>query len=257
MDKFESGSWNKSDFWFELPEHLIAQTPITPRDHSRMMEISRAGGAISHRHFYDLPQALKKGDLLVINDSRVLPARLYGEKRETGGAMEFLLLEQREQDIWEVLVRPGKRAKEGTRFVFGGGLLEGEVLATVEGGNRLVRFSYEGSFYEVLEKIGQMPLPPYITQKLEDKERYQTVYSKEVGSAAAPTAGLHFTPRLMEELEGEWGCALPASRCMWGSGPSARSRWTTSKSTRCIPSTTLSPKRPPAWSKRPRPPAAG
>ncbi|PWM34803.1 MAG: tRNA preQ1(34) S-adenosylmethionine ribosyltransferase-isomerase QueA [Clostridiales bacterium] len=202
MDKFESGSWNKSDFWFELPEHLIAQTPITPRDHSRMMEISRAGGAISHRHFYDLPQALKKGDLLVINDSRVLPARLYGEKRETGGAMEFLLLEQKEQDIWEVLVRPGKRAKEGARFVFGGGLLEGEVLTTVEGGNRLVRFSYEGSFYEVLEKIGQMPLPPYITQKLEDKERYQTVYSKEVGSAAAPTAGLHFTPRLMEELEG-------------------------------------------------------
>lgn len=192
---------NTSDFYFDLPEHLIAQTPVTPRDHSRLMYVDRQSGEIDHMHFYDLPSLLHEGDLLVANDSRVLPARLYGEKQGTGAAMEFLLLEEKERDVWEVMVRPGKKAKTGVRFLFGGGILEAEILSTVEGGNRLVRFYHEAdSIYTVLEEIGQMPLPPYITQKLEDKERYQTVYSREIGSAAAPTAGLHFTPELMEEV---------------------------------------------------------
>ncbi len=187
-----------SDFAFDLPEHLIAQTPVTPRDHSRLLCCDRDTGRVEHRHFYDLPDMLRAGDLLVANDSRVLPARLYGERPDTGGAMEFLLLEEKEHDVWEVLVRPGKRAKDGARFVFGGGLLEAEILEHVEGGNRLVRFFHDGDFYAVLERIGQMPLPPYITRKLEEKERYQTVYARERGSAAAPTAGLHFTPELMD-----------------------------------------------------------
>lgn len=190
-----------SDFAFELPERLIAQTPVTPRDHSRLMCCDRRTGALQHQHFYDLPSLLRKGDLLVANDSRVLPARLYGEKLGTGGAMEFLLLEEKERDVWEVLVRPGKKAKDGARFVFGDGLLEAEVLAHLEGGNRLVRFSHEGELYSVLDQIGQMPLPPYITQKLEDSERYQTVYARTRGSAAAPTAGLHFTPQLLERIK--------------------------------------------------------
>lgn len=191
-----------SDFWFDLPEERIAQTPIEPRDHSRMLCMNGDTGALCHRHFYDLNSLLEAGDVLVVNDSRVLPARLYGEKEHTGAAIEFLLLEQKEQDIWEVLVRPGKKAKSGVRFVFGGGALTGEVLETVEGGNRLVRFTYPAgkSFYTILEELGQMPLPPYITKKLEDKERYQTVYSHELGSAAAPTAGLHFTEEMLEKL---------------------------------------------------------
>lgn len=191
-----------SDFWFDLPEERIAQTPIEPRDHSRMLCMNGDTGALCHRHFYDLTSLLEAGDVLVVNDSRVLPARLYGEKEHTGAAIEFLLLEQKEQDIWEVLVRPGKKAKSGVRFVFGGGALTGEVLETVEGGNRLVRFTYPAgkSFYTILEELGQMPLPPYITKKLEDKERYQTVYSHELGSAAAPTAGLHFTEEMLEKL---------------------------------------------------------
>ena len=193
-----------SDFSFELPQELIAQKPMEPRDHSRMLCMDGETGALSHLHFYDLPTLLRPGDALILNDSRVLPARLYGQKEGTGGAMEFLLLEQREHDVWEVLVRPGKKAKPGARFTFGNGLLSAEVLDTVEGGNRLVRFAYpEGeTIYSVLEQIGQMPLPPYITEKLTDKERYQTVYSREPGSAAAPTAGLHFTKEMLAKLGG-------------------------------------------------------
>ncbi|MEG0018404.1 MAG: tRNA preQ1(34) S-adenosylmethionine ribosyltransferase-isomerase QueA, partial [Hydrogenoanaerobacterium sp.] len=160
-------------------------------------------GELSHHHFYDLTELLNAGDALIINDSRVLPARLYGKKSESGGGIEVLLLEQKEKDVWEVLVRPGKKAKTGASFVFGDGALKGEVLQTVEGGNRLMRFTYaEGeNFYSILEQIGQMPLPPYITEKLKDKERYQTVYSHEIGSAAAPTAGLHFTKEMLMQLK--------------------------------------------------------
>ena len=191
----------KSSYKFDLPEELIAQTPVEPRDASRLMCLDRESGAISHRHFRDLPSLLRPGDLLVANDSRVLPARLYGQKEDTGAAMEFLLLEQKEQKRWEVMVKPGRRAKVGTRFVFGDGLLRAEVLDVLEGGNRLVEFTCDGDIFSVLHQIGQMPLPPYITEKLQDKERYQTVYSHELGSAAAPTAGLHFTQELMGRLE--------------------------------------------------------
>lgn len=191
----------KSDFWFDLPQEQIAQTPIEPRDHSRMLVMDRNSGQCSHRHFYDILDYLQEGDLLVVNDSRVIPARLYGKKEDTGANIEVLLLEQKEQDVWETLVKPGKKAKPGVRLSFGDGLLHGEVLETVEGGNRLIRFSYEGeSIFPILEQIGNMPLPPYITEKLQDNERYQTVYSHELGSAAAPTAGLHFTKELMDKL---------------------------------------------------------
>ena len=191
----------KSDFYFDLPEELIAQTPVEPRDASRLLYLNRETGALSHWHFRDLTELLKPGDLLVVNDSRVLPARIYGIKEDTGANMEFLLLEQKEQNRWEVMVKPGRRAKVGSRFIFGDGLLKATVLEVVEGGNRLVEFECEENIFTVLDQIGQMPLPPYITHKLEDKERYQTVYSHELGSAAAPTAGLHFTKELMERLE--------------------------------------------------------
>ncbi len=192
-----------SDFYYELPQELIAQTPLCQRDHSRLMVLNRESGEIIHRHFYDLVDLLRPGDCLIFNDSRVLPARLYGIKEGTGATVEFLLLNQQNGDCWEVLAGPGKKAKPGSRFTFGNGLMTGEVLDVLEGGNRLVSFSYDAphSFYEVLDRIGQMPLPPYITQRLKDKERYQTVYSKELGSAAAPTAGLHFTPELMKRLQ--------------------------------------------------------
>ncbi len=189
------------DFFYDLPESLIAQTPLSKRDNSRLLVLNRQTGEISHRHFYDIGEYLEEGDLLVVNNSRVLPARLYGYKKDTGANMEFLLLEQKEKDTWEVLVKPGKKAKPGAEFVFGDGLLSAEVSEVLDGGNRLVKFSYDGNFFAVLDEIGQMPLPPYITEKLEDKERYQTVYSKELGSAAAPTAGLHFTPELMDSLK--------------------------------------------------------
>lgn len=192
---------NKSDYFYDLPESLIAQHPVEPRDSSRLMRLDRQTGEISHHHFRDLTSLLKPGDLLVVNDSRVLPARLYGIKEDTGANMEFLLLEQKEQKRWEVMVKPGRRAKVGTRFVFGDGLLHATVLEVLDGGNRLVEFECEENIFTVLDKIGQMPLPPYITEKLEDKERYQTVYSHELGSAAAPTAGLHFTKELMQKLE--------------------------------------------------------
>ncbi|MEI2988071.1 MAG: tRNA preQ1(34) S-adenosylmethionine ribosyltransferase-isomerase QueA [Oscillospiraceae bacterium] len=190
----------KSDFYYDLPEELIAQTPVEPRNSSRLMKIDRKTGDIVHSRFYNLCDYLKKGDLLVLNDSRVLPARLYGEKKDTGSFIEFLLLEQKGDKLWEIICRPGKKAKVGTEFSFGNGILTAKVIEVKDDGNIIVKFSCEGNFYAVLDEIGQMPLPPYITEKLEDKERYQTVYSKELGSAAAPTAGLHFTKEQLEEI---------------------------------------------------------
>lgn len=191
----------KSDFFYDLPEELIAQTPSEPRNHSRLMKINRTTGEIAHAHFYNLCEYLKKGDLLVLNDSRVLPARLYGEKKATGSFIEFLLLEQKGDKLWEIICRPGKKAKVGAEFVFGDGKLKAFVKEVRDDGNRIVQFECEENFYAVLDEIGQMPLPPYITKKLEDKERYQTVYSREIGSAAAPTAGLHFTAEMLEEIK--------------------------------------------------------
>ena len=191
----------KSDFWYELPEELIAQTPIEPRNASRLLKLDRLTGEAEHSRFYNLCSYLKKGDLLVLNDSRVIPARIYGEREDTGSFIEFLLLEQRENNKWEILCRPGKKAKVGTRFVFGGGLLRAEITDVLEDGNRVAAFECEGSIFAALDEIGQMPLPPYIKEKLRDKERYQTVYSHELGSAAAPTAGLHFTKEMLAEIE--------------------------------------------------------
>ena len=191
----------KSDFYYDLPKELIAQHPVEPRDHSRLMVVDRKTGEIEHRHFYDVIDYLEPDDCLIINDTRVLPARIYGVKEETGAVVEFLLLTNKGGDVWESIAGPGKRAKTGTRFSFSDGLLKAEVVDVLENGNRLVRFFYDGNFYEILDKIGQMPLPPYITEKLEDAERYQTVYSKNIGSAAAPTAGLHFTDELLEKIK--------------------------------------------------------
>ncbi len=190
----------KSDFYYDLPEELIAQEPIFPRDASRLLTLNKTTGAVTDGTFRDILDCLQAGDCLVLNDSRVMPARLYGHRKNTGAAVELLLLKQREKDVWEVLAGPGKKAKSGNVLVFGDGLLEAEVLEVVEDGNRLVRFRYDGEFFAVLDQIGQMPLPHYIKKELEDKERYQTVYAKEVGSAAAPTAGLHFTPELLEQV---------------------------------------------------------
>ena len=189
-----------SDFSYDLPKELIAQTPVEPRDHSRLMVLHKESGEVEHRHFYDVIDYLNPGDCLIVNDSRVLPARLYGQKEGTGGHMEFLLLQNLGNDQWETLAKPGKKAKPGAVFTFGDGKLRAVVKEVKEDGNRIVQFFYEGSFYAILDGIGQMPLPPYIKEKLQDKERYQTVYSHEVGSAAAPTAGLHFTPELMEKI---------------------------------------------------------
>lgn len=190
----------KSDFFYFLPEELIAQHPIEPRDHSRLMVVDKNSGEIEHKHFFDILYELNEGDCLVLNNTRVLPARLYGIKDDTGAKVEFLLLTSKGDDIWECITGPGKRAKPGTNFTFGDGLLKAEVLQVLDGGNRLVKFKYDGNFFNVLDEIGQMPLPPYITEKLENSERYQTVYSKELGSAAAPTAGLHFTDELMKKI---------------------------------------------------------
>ena len=191
----------KSDFYYALPEELIAQHPVEPRNASRMMAVNRLTGEVQHEHFYDLPKLLKPGDLLVMNDSRVLPARLYGDKEVTGSFVEFLLLHQTGEKQWEIICRPGKKCKPGARFQFGNGRLKAEVLAIKEDGNRIVQFECEGNFYTALEEVGQMPLPPYITEKLENNERYQTVYSRELGSAAAPTAGLHFTTEMLTDLQ--------------------------------------------------------
>lgn len=191
----------KSDFYYDLPKELIAQTPLTQRDGSKMMVINRKSGEIRHKHFYDILDYLNDGDCLVLNNTRVLPARIYGTKKDTGAVVEFLLLNNLGNDEWETITGPGKRAKEGTEFTFGGGLLNCKVIKVLENGNRIAKFSYDGTnIYEVLDKIGEMPLPHYITEKLKDKERYQTVYSKELGSAAAPTAGLHFTEDILKKL---------------------------------------------------------
>ncbi|MDD6147199.1 MAG: tRNA preQ1(34) S-adenosylmethionine ribosyltransferase-isomerase QueA [Oscillospiraceae bacterium] len=194
---------NKSDFFYDLPKELIAQHPVEPRDSSRLMIVDKKTGDIAHRHFRDILDEINPGDCLILNNTRVLPARLYGIKEDTGARVEFLLLSNRGDDIWETIAGPGKKARIGSCFTFGEGLLKGEVVDILDGGNRLVKFTYNGNFYNILDEIGQMPLPPYITEKLEDKERYQTVYSKELGSAAAPTAGLHFTDELMEKLKGK------------------------------------------------------
>lgn len=194
---------NKSDFFYNLPEELIAQTPIEPRDHSRMMVLSKGNDTIEHKHFYDICDYFNAGDCLILNNTRVLPARIYGTKKGTGANVEFLLLNQLENDLWETLAGPGKRAKEGAEFTFGNGILECVVKEVLENGNRIIQFSYDkkDNIFSILDQIGQMPLPHYITEELEDKERYQTVYSKELGSAAAPTAGLHFTPEILEKLK--------------------------------------------------------
>ena len=189
-----------SDFNYELPPELIAQTPIQRRDASRLLVLDKNTGAWQHRHFYDLPEYLRPGDCLILNNSRVLPARLLGHRLPGGGACEVLLLIDRGQKTWECLVRPGKRMRTGAKLSFGDGELTAEVVEELPGGNRLVRFDYEGIFLEVLEKLGKMPLPPYIKEELQDQERYQTVYSRVNGSAAAPTAGLHFTQELLERV---------------------------------------------------------
>lgn len=189
-----------SDFSYVLPEELIAQTPMEPRDHSRLLVYDRKDKSIRHMHFYDLPSFLRKGDALVINNTRVIPARLLGEKEETHVPVEILLLKRIEKDLWEALVRPGRRLPPGTFCSFGDGLLRAEIVDRAPEGARLVRFHYQGVFEELLDKLGQMPLPPYIHEQLQNRDRYQTVYAKEEGSAAAPTAGLHFTPELMEKI---------------------------------------------------------
>jgi S-adenosylmethionine:tRNA ribosyltransferase-isomerase len=192
---------NTSDFYYDLPKELIAQTPIEPRDASRLLVMDRLSGEITHKHFYDIIDFLEPGDCLIANDSRVLPARIYGTKKDTGANVEFLLLKQVENNKWETLCKPGKKAKVGTSFVFGDNIMTATVVEVKDDGNRVVEFESEENFFSALDKIGQMPLPPYITEKLQDKERYQTVYSDELGSAAAPTAGLHFTKELMKKIE--------------------------------------------------------
>ena len=191
----------KSDFYFDLPEELIAQDPLEDRSSSRLLVLDKETGETSHHIFKEVINYLNPGDCLVLNNTKVIPARLIGHKEDTGAAIEVLLLKRKENDIWETLVKPGKKCKPGTKIVFGEGLLHATVLETVEDGNRLIRFSYEGIFEEILDKLGEMPLPPYITHKLQDKNRYQTVYAKYEGSAAAPTAGLHFTKELLKQIE--------------------------------------------------------
>ena len=189
-----------SDFYYDLPEELIAQTPLEPRNSSRLMVLPRNGGKIEHKHFYDLPEFLKPGDCLVLNNTRVLPARLYGTREDTGAVVEFVLLRQHGNKLWECLAGPGKKAKTGYKFKFSD-KLTATVTDVLEDGNRMLEFACEGDFFAVLDEVGQMPLPPYIKEKLKDKERYQTVYSKDAGSAAAPTAGLHFTKEMLESIK--------------------------------------------------------
>ena len=190
-----------SDFYYELQQELIAQDPLEDRSSSRLLHLSLEDGSLEHRHFTDVLDYLREGDCLVINDTKVIPARLFGHKEDTGAVIEILLLKRKENDIWECLVKPGKKARPGARIMFGDGILTGEIIDVVEEGNRLIRFHYEGIFEEILDRLGEMPLPPYITHKLKDKNRYQTVYAKNEGSAAAPTAGLHFTKELLEKVE--------------------------------------------------------
>ena len=190
-----------SDFYYELPKELIAQDPLEDRSSSRLMHLDRNTGAVEHRHFRDIREYLKPGDCLVINDTKVIPARLYGRKEGTDALIEILLLKRKENDVWETLVKPGKKCRPGAEISFGEGILKGKIIEVVEEGNRLIQFEYEGIFEEILDRLGEMPLPPYITHKLKDKNRYQTVYAKHEGSAAAPTAGLHFTEELLEEIQ--------------------------------------------------------
>lgn len=189
------------DFNYDLPEELIAQDPLEDRSASRLMTLNKNTGETGHRAFRNIIDYLEPGDCLVLNDTKVIPARLFGKKKDTDGAVEILLLKRRENDIWEVLVKPGKKAKTGTKLSFGSGELEGEIIDIIEEGNRLIHFSYQGIFEEILDRLGQMPLPPYITHQLKDKNRYQTVYARQDGSAAAPTAGLHFTKELLEAIQ--------------------------------------------------------
>lgn len=193
---------NVKDFYFDLPQELIAQDPLEDRAASRLLVLNKETGQVTHRGFRDIVEYLRPGDCLVINDTKVIPARLFGVKEDTGAKIEVLLLKRGQNDVWETLVKPGKKARPGTRISFGDGLLTGTVLKTVDEGNRLIQFSYEGIFEEILDRLGQMPLPPYITHQLKDKNRYQTVYAKHEGSAAAPTAGLHFTKELLAQIEG-------------------------------------------------------
>ena len=192
---------NIKEFYYDLPEELIAQDPLADRSSSRLLTLDKNSGAFSHHVFRDIVDYLNPGDCLVLNNTKVIPARLMGEKEGTGAGIEVLLLKRKENDVWETLVKPGKKARPGARISFGNGLLVGEVVDVVEEGNRLIKFEYEGIFEEILDQLGQMPLPPYITHRLEDKNRYQTVYAKHDGSAAAPTAGLHFTPELLEIIK--------------------------------------------------------
>ena len=190
----------RSDFYYDLPKELIAQTPVEPRDSSRMLAVNRNTGELSHRVFSDITDYFRPGDCLILNNTRVLPARMYGERIDTGSVVEFLLLNQKSYDTWEVITGPGKKARVGHRFTFAGGILTAEIVEVLADGNRIAKFGFKGNFFDVIDKVGEMPLPHYITERLEDKERYQTVYAKEQGSAAAPTAGLHFTPELMEKI---------------------------------------------------------
>ena len=205
-------SLKKSDFYYDLPEELIAQDPLSDRSSSRLLSLDKETGKTGHHSFKEILKFLKPGDCLVLNNTKVIPARLIGHKQETGAAIEVLLLKRKDKDKWETLVRPGKKARPGAELIFGDGLLKGRVVDVLEEGNRLVEFTYEGIFEEVLDKLGEMPLPPYITHKLEDKNRYQTVYARYEGSAAAPTAGLHFTPELLSEIE-KAGINYAGSRC--------------------------------------------
>lgn len=191
---------NKSDFYYDLPERLIAQTPIEPRNASRLMVLGKQNGNVEHKKFTDLFDYLKSGDCLILNNTRVLPARIFGTRKDTGSMVEFVLLKQKSNTVWECIAGPGKKAREGKEFTFSEEL-SCKVLEVLPDGNRVIEFSFDGNFYEILDRVGEMPLPHYIKEKLEDKERYQTVYSKETGSAAAPTAGLHFTPEMLEEIK--------------------------------------------------------
>ncbi|MDD2396644.1 MAG: tRNA preQ1(34) S-adenosylmethionine ribosyltransferase-isomerase QueA [Tissierellia bacterium] len=194
-------NFKTSDFYYELPERLIAQTPIKERDHSRLLVLDKKTGKIEHKNFFNLTEYLNAGDCLVINDTKVLPARLFGNKKDTKALIEILLLRRIDDKQWEILVKPGKKARIGTEIVFEEKLLTGKIVDILEEGNRIIKFEYEGIFEEILDKLGEMPLPPYIHEKLQDKDRYQTIYAKHLGSAAAPTAGLHFNDRLLEEIE--------------------------------------------------------
>ncbi|MBO4997840.1 MAG: tRNA preQ1(34) S-adenosylmethionine ribosyltransferase-isomerase QueA [Lachnospira sp.] len=207
MDTIKQEGFRLQDYDYELPQELIAQDPLSKRDSSRLMVVDRRTGAVKHKIFHDILDYLHEGDCLVINNTKVIPARLMGTKEETGATIEVLLLKRRQDNVWETLVKPGKKAKPGAVISFGDGLLRGRVVDVVEEGNRLIQFEYEGIFEEILDQLGQMPLPPYITHRLEDKKRYQTVYAKHDGSAAAPTAGLHFTKELLRQIQ-EKGVAI-------------------------------------------------